>query len=201
VRPRMRLLGMRSWTSEADSGHVSGFPVGGRAGLVPMFGDRRAVHWCRGVTPCGASSFNLCQVCTVLSKEPPPPQPTERSEVENDRNLGVPAGFMRAVGAVAALAVAGGSLSGVVEAVAYRPFDGTDAAVADTGEIEIEHQPPRCLPPAPTSTAKRSYDRTTGAVLRGTESLLTHRWRGTDSNLRFRDALAPPTARPWCDAA
>ena len=25
--------------------------------------------------------------------------------------------------------------------------------------------------------------------------------RGTDSNLCFRDALAPPTARPWCDAA
>jgi len=29
---------------------------------------------------------------------------------------------------------------------------------------------------------------------------VTLRWRGTDSNLRFRDALAPPTARPWCDA-
>jgi hypothetical protein len=27
------------------------------------------------------------------------------------------------------------------------------------------------------------------------------RWRGTDSNLRFRDPLAPPTARPWFDAA
>jgi hypothetical protein len=26
--------------------------------------------------------------------------------------------------------------------------------------------------------AKRSCDRTTGVVLRGTESLLTHRWRG-----------------------
>ena len=26
-------------------------------------------------------------------------------------------------------------------------------------------------------------------------------WRGTDSNRRFRDALAPPTARRWCDAA
>jgi hypothetical protein len=32
-------------------------------------------------------------------------------------------------------------------------------------------------------------------------SFVTLRWRGTDSNLRFRDALAPPTARPWCDAA
>src|SRR6516165_11951619 len=29
-------------------------------------------------------------------------------------------------------------------------------------------------------------DRTTGAVLRGTESLLTHRWREPDSNLRSR---------------
>jgi hypothetical protein len=29
----------------------------------------------------------------------------------------------------------------------------------------------------------------------------TLRWRGMDSNLQFRDAAAPPTARPWCDAA
>ena len=28
----------------------------------------------------------------------------------------------------------------------------------------------------------------------GTDSSQTHRWRGTDSNLRLRDALAPPTA-------
>jgi len=27
------------------------------------------------------------------------------------------------------------------EAFAYRPFDGTDAAVADPGEVEIELQP------------------------------------------------------------
>ena len=26
---------------------------------------------------------------------------------------------------------------------------------------------------------------------------MTHRWREMDSNYRFRDALAPPTARPW----
>jgi hypothetical protein len=32
--------------------------------------------------------------------------------------------------------------------------------------------------------AKRSCDRTTGVVLRGTESLLTHRWREPDSNHR-----------------
>ena len=29
-------------------------------------------------------------------------------------------------------------------------------------------------------------DRTTGVVLRGTESLLTHRWREMDSNLQYR---------------
>src|ERR1700731_2637030 len=28
-------------------------------------------------------------------------------------------------------------------------------------------------------------------------SLLTRRWRGVDSNFRFRDALSSPTARPW----
>jgi hypothetical protein len=28
-----------------------------------------------------------------------------------------------------------------VPAAAYRPFDGTDAAVADLGEVEIEFQP------------------------------------------------------------
>ena len=32
------------------------------------------------------------------------------------------------------------------------------------------------------ATHATSRDRTTGVVLRGTESLLTHRWRGTDSN-------------------
>jgi len=36
---------------------------------------------------------------------------------------------------------------------------------------------------------------------RNTKVRLTHRRRGMDSNLQFRDAAAPPTARPWCDAA
>jgi len=31
---------------------------------------------------------------------------------------------------------------------------------------------------------------------RNTEVRLTHRWRKADSNRRFRDALAPPTALP-----
>ena len=26
---------------------------------------------------------------------------------------------------------------------------------------------------------------------------MTRRWRGVDSNFRFRDALSSPTARPW----
>ena len=47
---------------------------------------------------------------------------------------------MKAVGAAATFALAAVSLwCGEVEA--YRPFDGTDAAVADTGEIEIELGP------------------------------------------------------------
>lgn len=47
---------------------------------------------------------------------------------------------MKAVGAVAAIAMAAVNLW-CREAVAYRPFDGTDAAVTDTGEIEIELGP------------------------------------------------------------
>jgi hypothetical protein len=47
---------------------------------------------------------------------------------------------MKAVGGVPALAAVAVNLwSG--EAEAYRPFDGTDAAVAETGEIEIELGP------------------------------------------------------------
>jgi hypothetical protein len=46
---------------------------------------------------------------------------------------------MRQIEAVAALAAALSSWCGEVEA--YRPFDGTDAAVAETGEMEIELGP------------------------------------------------------------
>ena len=42
-----------------------------------------------------------------------------------------------------------------------------------------------------------SCDRTTGAVVRGTDGSQTLCWRGVDSNFRFRDALSSPTARPW----
>src|SRR5262249_40476905 len=40
-----------------------------------------------------------------------------------------------------AVFAAGLLLGGTWEAFAYRPFDGTDAAVADPGEVEIELQP------------------------------------------------------------
>ena len=47
---------------------------------------------------------------------------------------------MKAVGGIAALAAAAVT-SWYSEAEAYRPFDGTDAAVAETGEVEIELGP------------------------------------------------------------
>src|SRR6516225_9899697 len=47
---------------------------------------------------------------------------------------------MKGVGAAAALAAAGITLW-CGDAEAYRPFDGTDAAVAETGEMEIELGP------------------------------------------------------------
>jgi hypothetical protein len=46
--------------------------------------------------------------------------------------------LLRSVGALVALM---SILQGSVSAFAYRPFDGTDAAVADAGEVEIELQP------------------------------------------------------------
>jgi hypothetical protein len=43
------------------------------------------------------------------------------------------------IAAVAGIAICVGGFA--VPALAYRPFDGTDAAVADFGEVEIEFQP------------------------------------------------------------
>ena len=48
---------------------------------------------------------------------------------------------MKATGAVAALAAASAIICWCGDAEAYRPFDGTDAAVAETGELEIELGP------------------------------------------------------------
>ena len=52
---------------------------------------------------------------------------------------------MRAVGAVAALATAAALTCWCGDGEAYRPFDGTDAAVAETGEMEIELGPVESL--------------------------------------------------------
>ena len=38
-------------------------------------------------------------------------------------------------------------------AAAYRPFDGTDAAVADVGEVEIEFQPVGAMHAGSTTSA------------------------------------------------
>ena len=48
---------------------------------------------------------------------------------------------MKAVAARGAAIVGICALGWVSPAPAYRPFDGTDAAVADVGEVEIELQP------------------------------------------------------------
>jgi hypothetical protein len=48
---------------------------------------------------------------------------------------------MKALGGVAAFATAAALTFWCREVEAYRPFDGTDAAVAETGEIEIELGP------------------------------------------------------------
>jgi hypothetical protein len=52
---------------------------------------------------------------------------------------------MKAVRRVATWAAATALICWCGAAVAYRPFDGTDAAVAKTGEIEIELGPVECL--------------------------------------------------------
>jgi hypothetical protein len=56
-------------------------------------------------------------------------------------HLGVPAGPMKGVGGGVALAAAAMLTCWAGAARAYRPFDGTDAAVAETGEMEIELGP------------------------------------------------------------
>jgi hypothetical protein len=61
---------------------------------------------------------------------------TRYGSVVLDRLFCGPACRRVAVGVIVAC-VAGWALP----AAAYRPFDGTDAAVADLGEVEIEFQP------------------------------------------------------------
>jgi hypothetical protein len=57
-------------------------------------------------------------------------------------NMTLNAGLVGVRARIAAAAVAGVcGLGWSVPAAAYRPFDGTDAAVADLGDVEIEFQP------------------------------------------------------------
>src|SRR4029077_3277072 len=56
-------------------------------------------------------------------------------------DLGVPSGAMKAQRAAAAHTAAAVLACWCSAADAYRPFDGTDAAVAETGEVEIELGP------------------------------------------------------------
>ena len=83
---------------------------------------------------------------------------------------------------------------------------GTDLRVTDlytVGSFDPDHdavmriggEAPGGVPiltsPSPEGSAPRPS---------GTGGLQTHRWREMDSNLQFRDALAPATAWRWCDA-
>src|SRR5439155_16919516 len=56
-------------------------------------------------------------------------------------DLGVPASPVKAVRRTAALAAAAVLACWSAAAWAYRPFDGTDAAVAEKGEMEVELGP------------------------------------------------------------
>jgi hypothetical protein len=55
--------------------------------------------------------------------------------------LGIPAGAVKIAEGVAATAASGVIAFWHSAAEGYRPFDGTDAAVAETGEIEVEFGP------------------------------------------------------------
>ena len=62
---------------------------------------------------------------------------TRDGSVALDRPLRDPVYRRIAAGVVIGICAVGWA----IPAAAYRPFDGTDAAVADVGEVEIEFQP------------------------------------------------------------
>jgi hypothetical protein len=64
---------------------------------------------------------------------------TRDGSVSLDRLLRDPVHRRIAAGVVIGICAVGWA----IPAAAYRPFDGTDAAVADVGEVEIEFQPAR----------------------------------------------------------
>src|SRR5438874_10254318 len=86
--------------------------------------------------------------CATLADEPCAGQARCGGAGEVNRagsDLGVPAGTVKSVEGLAAIASAGTFACWCSAAQAYRPFDGTDAAVAETGEVEIELGPVRYL--------------------------------------------------------
>jgi len=78
---------------------------------------------------------------------------------------------MKAVGGIAALAAAAVT-SWYSEAEAYRPFDGTDAAVAETGEVEIELGPVEYLRVGAARTLLAPDLRINYGFIRGWEAAL-----------------------------
>jgi hypothetical protein len=86
--------------------------------------------------------------------------------------LGIPAGFMKAVRGVAALAAAAVLTCWSGAARAYRPFDGTDAAVAETGEMEIELGPVEYLREGSERTLFAPNVRINYGVMPGWEAVL-----------------------------
>ena len=82
--------------------------------------------------------------CATLADEPCAGQARCGGAGEVNRagsDLGVPAGTVKSVEGLAAIASAGTFACWCSAAQAYRPFDGTDAAVVETGEVEIELGP------------------------------------------------------------
>jgi hypothetical protein len=85
-------------------------------------------------------------------------------------------------------------LSSSSAAHAYRPFDGTDADVAEQGAFELEigpvqyvHTPDEALLDAPVLVANFGFARGWELVLEGRGSLLVHRHAGDRHWLRVRD--------------
>jgi hypothetical protein len=76
---------------------------------------------------------------------------------------------------IAAAAAVGGAMCGrAAPAFAYRPFDGTDAAVADPGQVEVELQPAGRLQEGASCCSRHGgqfwADRGIGSGVRGAPS-------------------------------
>jgi aerobic carbon-monoxide dehydrogenase large subunit len=94
------------------------------------------------------------------------------------------------------LGMRGGSEGGITPGLAAV----ANAIVDALAEFGVEHIELPVTPERVWNAARAARDRTAEGVSQsvvgeGREPV------SADSNLRFGDALAPPTARPWCDAA